>query len=172
MRVFRRYKSEIHGNYRRAYLVSGLVTGGVMGAYVLGRLISGHPEGSPVSYVVSIVQLVLIFLLAAYYRNSLPDKRVTLKELMLFGMGTAVLSALVYGGVLFVVGRVSDLQTVTFTNTMTELSVTETDPQLHYWAAWWSIMGVIETAVVGGLGAFLAAILFRNENSEIINKKA
>ena len=83
MGIFHRYSSTIHGNYRQAYLRCGLLTGALLAAYLLVRCLMGSPVGSPLSYVSDAVLLVCIFLFSAYYRNSLPDKLVTLKELML-----------------------------------------------------------------------------------------
>lgn len=171
MAVFHRYRSTIHGNYRRAYLRCGLIVGVLLVAYVLVRLLMGNPVESPLSYVSDAILLVCIFLFAAYYRNSLPDKKVTLKELMLFGIGTAAVASLLYGLMLWGVGVAFPQQTVLFTNSMTPNEVTLEDPQLHYWAALWAIVAAVEVLLLGGFGAFLAAILFRNEKSEIKHKQ-
>lgn len=167
MAIFHRYHSTIHGNYRRAYLRCGLAVGLLLSAYVLVRLLMGNPVESPLSYVSDAILLVCIFLFAAYYRNSLPDKQVTLKELMLFGTGTAAVAALLYGLMLWGVGMGFPQQAVLFTNSMTPNEVTLQDPQLHYWAALWAIVAAVEVLLFGGFGAFLAAIFFRNEKSAI-----
>ena len=167
MSIFHRYHSTIHGNYRRAYLRCGLICGVLLSAYVAVRYLMGNLAESPLSYVSDAILLVLIFLFAAYYRKSLPDGRVTLKELMLFGIGMAAVSALVYGLALWAWGLAFPQQAVTFTNNMTDKQITITDPQLHYWAAWWAILAAVEVLLLGSFGAFLAAIFFRNEKSEI-----
>lgn len=171
MAIFHRYRSTIHGNYRRAYLRCGLIVGVLLVAYVLVRLLMGNPVESPLSYVSDAILLVCIFLFAAYYRNSLPDKKVTLKELMLFGIGTAAVASLLYGLMLWAVGVAFPQQAVLFTNNMTPNEVTLQDPQLHYWAALWAIVAAVEVLLLGSFGAFLAAILFRNEKSEIKHKQ-
>jgi len=172
MSIFHRYKSEIHGNYRIAYLRSGMLTGVLLAAYVLVRLLMGNPMESPMSLIVDVVLLVAIILLTAWYRASLPDKKITLKEGMLFGMGTAVVAGIVYGLLLWAIGLTSVTQTVLFTNTMTDNNIAASDPQLHYWAGWWAIVAGVETILLGAFGAFLAAIFFRNEKPEIKNKKS
>ena len=127
---------------------------------------------SPVSLVIDAILLVALFLLMAWYRNSLPEKKMTLKEAMLFGLGLSVVAGVVYGLLLWAIGYGSSVQTVLFTNTMNgENTVDAQNPQLHYWAAWWAIVAGVETMVLGAFGAFLAAIFFRNEKSEIKNKK-
>lgn len=124
------------------------------------------------SLVIDAILLVALFLLMAWYRNSLPEKKMTLKEAMLFGLGLSVVAGVVYGLLLWAIGYGSSVQTVLFTNTMNgENTVDAQNPQLHYWAAWWAIVAGVETMVLGAFGAFLAAIFFRNEKSEIKNKK-
>lgn len=171
MKVFHRYKSEIHGPYRRAYLRCGPLTGLLMAAYVLVRLLMGSPMESPASLVVDAILLVLLFLLTAYYRNSLPDKKITLKEAFLFGLGLALCAGLVYALALWAIGTASPEQTALFSTTMTGHEVLPQDPQIHYWAAWWAILAGVETALLGAFSAFLAAVFFRNEKSQIISHK-
>ena len=171
MGIFHRYNSTIHGNYRKAYLRSGLITGVLLAAYVLIRLLMGKPLESPTSYVSDAVMLVAVFLFMAFYRNSLPDKKITLKEAMLFGIGTAVVAAFIYGLALWAFGLAFPQQTALFSTTMTGNEVTTQDPQLHYWAAWWTIYSFVLMALLGSFGAFVAAIFFRNEKSDIKNRK-
>ena len=171
MAVLHRYKSDIHGDYRRAYLLGGLAVGLLLAAYVVLRYLIGSPTVSTLSYVGDAILLVLIFLYAAYYRRSLPDGLVTLKELMLLGVGTSLVAAVVYGLLLWAFGLACPAQTVLFTNNMTAQEVTLQDPQLHYWAAWWAIGAAIETALLGSFGAFLAAIFLKTEKSEIKHRK-
>ena len=171
MGIFHRYNSTIHGNYRKAYLRSGLITGVLLAAYVLIRLLMGKPLESPTSYVSDAVMLVAVFLFMAFYRNSLPDKKITLKEAMLFGIGTAVVAAFIYGLALWAFGLAFQQQTALFSTTMTGNEVTTQDPQLHYWAAWWAIYSFVLMALLGSFGAFVAAIFFRNEKSDIKNRK-
>lgn len=167
MGIFHRYRSTIHGNYRKAYLRCGLITGTLLTAYMLVRLLMGSPLPSPTSYVSDAIMLVAVFLFMAFYRNSLPDKRITLKEAMLFGIGTAVVAALFYGLALWAFGSAFPQQTVLFTNTVAAKEITTQDPQLHYWAAWWAIYSCILMALLGAFGAFVAAIFLRNEKSEV-----
>lgn len=167
MGIFHRYKSEIHGNYRKAYLRSGLITGVLLTAYVMIRLLMGAPLESPTSYISDAVMLVAVFLFMAFYRNSLPDKKITLKEAMLFGIGLSVVAAFIYGVALWAIGFAHPQQAVLFTNTVTAQEITMQDPQLHYWAAWWGIYSFMLMALLGSFGAFVAAIFIRNEKAEI-----
>lgn len=170
MGIFHRYNSTIHGNYRRAYLRCGVLTGLLMAAYVLVRLLMGSPVESPFSLVLDAILLVAVFLFTAYYRNALPEKKITLKEAMLFGIGMAIVTGVVYGILLWAIGFGLVEQTVLFTNKMTGQGINAQDPQLHYWAAWWAILSGLETILLGSFGAFLASVVFRNEKSEVWQK--
>lgn len=171
MAIFHRYESTIHGNYRRAYMRCGVITGLLLVLYVLVRYLMGSPLGSPLSYVSDAILLVSIFLFAVHYRNSLPEGKVTLKELMLFGMGLSAVAAVVYGLLLFVLELALISQVLQFTNSMTGNELSPLDPQMNYWAIWWAIVAAIEVLLLGAFGAFLAAIFFRNEKSEIKHKQ-
>ncbi len=170
MKPFRRYQSTIHGNYRKAYLRCGAMTGLLMVAYAIVRLLMGSPMSSPVSYIVDAVLIVAVFLFTAYYRAALPDKRITFKEAVLFGIGLSFVAAFVYAIALGVVGLLSPQQTVLFTVTMTPNEITLQDPQMHYWAFWWAIVAFVEVALLGSFAAFIAAICFRNEKPPLHQK--
>ena len=170
MRVFKRYNSTIHGNYRKAYLRCGLLTGLLLMAYVFVRYMMGMPAESPEAYLSDGIMLVAVFGFSFLYRNSLEEKKATLKELMLFGMGTAALASVLYGLFVWAFGCAVPTQTELFTRTLRGEEAVLSAP-LHYWAAWWGFESAIKLAVLGGFGAFIAAILFRNEKSEVRKKK-
>ena len=95
---FRRYKSTIYGNYRKAYCVDGVLTGVCMSALMAIRdLIASKPMASPENYVTEIILAVGILWSTYQYRKQLSEGKVTFKELMLLGLGIGVVSALVYG---------------------------------------------------------------------------
>lgn len=170
MRFFHRYRSTIHGNYRKAYLRCGLITGGLLVLYIMVRYLMGSPAESPEAYMSDIIMLVAVFLFTLLYRNSLEEKKATLKELMLFGLGTAVVGSLLYGVCLFLFAYAIPEQTDLFTRTLRGEEALLSAPS-HYWAAWWGIESAIKLAVLGGFGAFVAALLFKNEKSDVRSKK-
>ena len=97
-RIFRRYESTIYGNYRKAYLIDGALTGVVMSVVMLLRdWLAKSPMPSPENYITELVLAVGIFWSSYQYRKQLPEGKVTLKELMLLGLGIGVVSAVVYG---------------------------------------------------------------------------
>lgn len=170
MKFFHRYNSTIHGNYRKAYLRCGLITGGLLALYIMVRYLMGSPAESPEAYMSDIIMLLAVFLFTLLYRNSLEEKKATLKELMLFGLGTAVVASLLYGVCLWLFGYAVPEQTDLFTRTLRGEEAVLSAPS-HYWAAWWGVESAIKLAVLGGFGAFVAALLFKNEKSDVHSKK-
>lgn len=170
MKFFHRYNSTIHGNYRKAYLRCGLITGGLLALYIMVRYLMGSPAESPEAYMSDIIMLLAVFLFTLLYRNSLEEKKATLKELMLFGLGTAVVASLLYGVCLWLFGYAVPEQTDLFTRTLRGEEAVLSAPS-HYWAAWWGVESAIKLAVLGGFGAFVASLLFKNEKSDVHSKK-
>lgn len=170
MRFFHRYNSTIHGDYRKAYLRCGLIVGGLLSLYIMVRYLVGAPAERPEGYMSDVIMLVTVFLFTLLYRNSLAEKRSTLKELMLFGMGTAVVGSVLYGLCLWLMGCAIPEQTDLFTRTMRGEEAVLTVPT-HYWAAWWGFESAMRLAVLGGFGAFVAAMVLENERGTIREKR-
>ena len=170
MGIFHRYESEIHGNYRKGYLRFGTITGVVLMLYILVRYLMGKPAESPEAYLTDGIMLVSVFIFTYLYRNAMPEKKATLKELMLLGLGTAVVASVLYGLFLWAFGSAVPSQTELFTRTMRGEEALVSAP-IHYWAAWWGIESAVKLAVLGGFGAFLAALLFRNEKAAVRKKE-
>lgn len=168
-KIFRRYKSEIHGNYRVAYLKWGLLTGLLLGLYLFVRHFVGVPMKLPFDYGNDAVLIVAILFFTYFYRKRLPDGLVSLKELLLLGLGIGIVAAVVYGlsvwlycGVLF-----PDMTAVYAAQFKTE----ETTPE-QYAAAlnpvWWAFLyGFLKTAITSIIVVFFAAIIFRTEKGEV-----
>lgn len=171
MGIFHRYDSTMHGNFRRVYLRCGALTGILLAAYVMVRLLMGSPMPTATGYVSDAIVLVAVFLFTAFYRNSLPDKKITLKEAMLLGIGVAVVASVIYALALWATGNAFPEQTVLFTRNMMGKEIIAQDPQLNYWAILWALVALVETAVIGGFGAFLAAIVLRNEKAPVHQKR-
>ena len=57
-----------------------------------------------------------------------------------------------------------------FTNTMME-NEPFTDYPAHYWSAFWGFISAVIMAVLGGFGAFISALILKNEKGEIIKKR-
>ena len=147
-----------------------MLTGVMLMLYLLVRWLMRNPAESPVSYLSDGILLLAVFLFTMLYRNSLPDRKASLKELMLFGMGTALVGCLLYGLYIWVAGFAITGQIELFTNTLME-NEPFADYPAHYWSALWALMSVVFMAVLGGFGAFISAIILRNEKPEIKKKE-
>jgi hypothetical protein len=182
MKILRRYQSEIYGNYRIAYLRDGLITGAVMGLAVLFCKVIYYPIYAPENYVTDAVLLVFTLVFAYKYRNSLPEKKVTFKELILFGLGLGIVAAVVYGLYLFLYGGVIDkgfaarcLEHFIYgeqngSGTEEEKNATIAVMQsykLHTWA----FIGMFRTAVMSIMTSFVAALIFRTEKAKTIERE-
>lgn len=177
-RIFRRYKSTIYGNYRKAYIIAGVLTGVAMAIILLLRdWLSASPMPSPENYVTEVILALGIFLACILYRNDLPDKKVTLKELMLLGLGIGVVSAIVYGLWLWLNLSVLSPDLVEYYNeeriSMMEPAETSAAAKLaveqvrRYTAGNWAFIGGFRSAVMSIIITFFAALILRTEKGEV-----
>jgi len=137
--------------------------------YLWVRYLMGNPAESPVSYLSDGILLVAGFLFTMLYRNALPDRKATLKELMLFGMGTAIIACVVYGVFIWIMGFTAQEQIELFTGTMMD-NAPFTNYPAHYWSAFWGFVSAVIMAILGGFGAFISALILKNEKGEIVKK--
>ena len=168
MKFFHRYESTIHGNYRKAYLRCGLLAGLMLVLFLLVRWLMRNPADNPETYLSDGILLLSVFLFTMLYRNALPERKASMKELMLFGIGTAVVASLLYGVYIYVAGFVMPGQIELFTNTMKAPGAFAEYPA-HYWSALWGILTAVKMAVLGGFGAFISALILKTEKGNIIN---
>lgn len=185
-RFFRRYNSTIYGNYRKAYLADGALTGGVMAVVMLFyNMLAATPTVSPENYITELVLLVGIAWSSYQYRKQLPDEKVTLKELMLLGMGIGVVSALVYGLWTWLYCGVINTDMVGFYNEqrirMMDAPEVSAEAKLavetvkRYTAGDWGFIAGFRSMVMSVIITFFSAIVFRTEKSPVrenmFNKK-
>ncbi len=182
-KIFRRYKSTIYGNYRKAYLIDGAVTGAAMGLVLTVRdYLAESPMGQPENFVTEVVMAVGIFWFAYRYRKHLPEQKVTLKELMLLGLGIGVVGSVVYGLWTWLRCGVLDSSMVEFYNCQ-RISVMEpadssaqakaaVEMVRGYTAGDWAFIGAFRSAVMSIIMAFLAALIFKTEQSPVVERES
>ena len=185
-RFFKRYKSTIYGNYRKACLIDGVLTRAVMSVFLLLRdwlstSTLSSPETSPENYVTELVLAVGIFWSCYQYRRHLPDGKVTLKELMLLGLGIGVVSAVVYGLWTWLRCGILDTSLVSHYNqeriAVMEPAESSADAKVaielvnRYTAGDWAFIGAFRSAVISIIITFFAALIFRTEKGEVRTKK-
>ena len=181
MRFLRRYSSTIYGNYRVVGLKWGPLVGVAM-AFVMLLTSWLGPDvqpASPENYITDIVMLLGMLVVAYRYRRSLPDQRVTLKELMLLGLWVGFWASLVYGVLLWIYGSLDASLVVRFTEERLSLMPpAETDAQSAlniqlvqaYTAGDWGFIGGFRSAVISILLNLVTALLFRTEKAPVREK--
>lgn len=180
-RFFRRYKSNIYGNYRKAYCIDGALTGVCMSVMMAIRdLVATKPMATPENYVTELILLVGILWSTYQYRKQLPEGRVTFKELMLVGLGIGVVSALVYGLWVWLNCGVLNTNMVQYYNEQ-RIAVMEPKEQSAaaaiaiekvkaYNAGDWAFIGGFRSAVMSIIISFFTALIFRTEKGEVVTK--
>lgn len=179
MSLLRRYQSEIYGNYRLAYTQYGLVAGALMALYFLFFSIIGKPHATPTTYGTDLLLLIVILVGAYRYRKSLPEGKVSFKELMLLGLGTGFVAAVVYGLYIYLhlsviypdqVTLMCDNEVAMIRENCTEAMSGEVatcqqkiDIVASFGAGAWAFRGGFLSGVFSILMAFIAALLFKTE---------
>ena len=177
-RFFRRYESTIYGNYRRAYLVDGMLTGLSMSVITAVRdWLATEPMKTPENYLTEAILLVGIFWSAYHYRKHLPEGKVTMKELMLLGLGIGLVSAVVYGLWVWLHCRVINLDLVDYYNHQrlavmppaneSPEALAATEAVLRYGAVEWAFISAFRSAVMSVIIVFFAALIFRTEKAQV-----
>ncbi len=170
-KILRRYRSEIHGNYRVASLKYGLLTGVLLALYLFVRHLIGMPTALPFDYGNDIVLIVSILLVSCLYRRSLSGGLVTIKELLLLGLGTGVVAAVVYGlSVWLYCGVVYPDMTAAYADRFRTPDTTAEQYAAARNPFWWALFyGFLKTAVTSVIVAFFSAIVFKTEKGELKN---
>lgn len=97
MGLIRRYKSEIHGNYKRAWLQYGIITSIAMVLSVLIRYALTYPIESSFSWTDDVIILICLVGFTITYRSTLPEKLITFKEIYVLNLGIGFISAIIFG---------------------------------------------------------------------------
>lgn len=182
-RVFKRYNSTIYGNYRKAYAIDGLITGAAMALITFLRdLLAGSAMGAPENYISELVMAAGIFWSAYQYRKNLDEGKVTLKELMLLGLGIGVVSAVVYGLWVWLDASCIDTTLAQHYNEQriammppaeeSEEARVAVELTRRYTAGDWGFIAGFRSAVMSIIIAFFAALVFKTEKGEVVVRKS
>jgi hypothetical protein len=180
-KFFRRYKSTIYGNYRKAGLIDGLLIGVVMSLIMAVRdWVASTPMATPENYITEVVLAVGIFWAAYHYRKQLDGEKVMLKELLLLGVVIGVVSAVVYGLWTWINCGVLNTSLVQYYNKcrieVMEPAETSANAKLaiesvkRYTAGDWGFIAGFRSAVMSIIVTFFAALVFRTEKAPIKTK--
>ncbi|MCQ2274454.1 MAG: DUF4199 domain-containing protein [Bacteroidales bacterium] len=181
-RLIRRYNSTLYGNYRKAYLVGGIITGVVMSIFLLlNSVFAAQPMSAPENYLTELILLIGILITSYLYRKQLPDEKVSLKELMLVGLGVGVISGLVFGLIIWFSCSHFSQNLVGFYNQ--ERIKLMDDPQSSaeaklavetvkkYTAGDWGFIAGFRSAVMSIIITFFTALVLRTEKSPVMEKR-
>lgn len=174
--LLRRYKSPIYGNYRKGYLLGGLVTGVIMALFVLLMWLASNAISTPETYATDIVMAVCIFVISYLYRERLPERKVFFKELMLLGLGIGFVSAVVYGLGLMVYGQIDTefvsrcidarIASMKSADGIEEAELAQAVQLVKdYSLGDWSFIGGFRSGVMSIIIAFASALIFRTEQN-------
>lgn len=180
-RFFRRYKSTIYGNYRKAYVIDGLLVGGAMSLIAAVRdWLAAQPMATPENYITELVLLVGTLWASYHYRKQLPDGRVTLKELMLLGLGIGMVSAVVYGLWTWLHCGIINSGLVDYYNQSridvmepaetSEAAKVAIENVKKYTAGDWAFIAGFRSAVMSVIITFFTALVLRTEKGEVVTK--
>ena len=178
---FRRYKSTIYGNYRKAYVIDGLLVGGAMSLIAAVRdWLAAQPMATPENYITELVLLVGTLWASYHYRKQLPDGKVTLKELMLLGLGIGVVSAVVYGLWTWMHCGIINSGLVDYYNQSrigvmepaetSEAAKVAIENVKKYTAGDWAFIAGFRSAVMSVIITFFTALVLRTEKGEVVTK--
>lgn len=180
MRILKRYSSTIYGQYRWFGAKSGLWVGVVIAFSMLLAAWMEVQPSTPENYITDLVLLLGMAVAAYRYRRTLPDERVTLKELMLLGLWTGFVSATVYGVLLWLYGILDSTLVERFVEArlalMSMMGDGATDAlsiQLvkNYSAGDWGFIGGFRVAVMSIFINLVIALVFRTEKAPVREKK-
>lgn len=180
-KILRKYHSTIYGDYRKAYIKYGFVTGVVVSVVVLVNWLLNFDNQSmqPSNWLTEIVFALGIGWFTYRYRQNLSNQMVTFKELMMLGLGIGVVGSVLYGlalwffcgvafpemGDAFIAGRLAMMPDASV-GAEEKIAI---DTVRGYTAGDWGFIGGFRSAVMSVLIAFFAAIIFRTEKGEVVS---
>ena len=135
---------------------------------------------TPENYITDLVLLLGMAVTDYRYRRTLPDGRVTLKELMLLGVWTGFVCAVVYGLLLWLYGVLDGALVARFVEQrLSMMPAADGDTQAalniqlvqHYSAGDWGFIGGFRIAVMSILMNLVSALLFRTEKAPVRERK-
>ena len=176
MRIIKRYKSEMHGNYWRASLRYGFSGGLLLSFVVMLRYWLILPLSQPVTYVENVSLLLIMFFFLWHYRRDLPDRRITFKEGYLLSFGLGVVASIIYGMFIYVYAWKIDPDIMERSFVLQreyEANRMLNDEQVRFMATKQSLAlaAILLSIVLSLLWAMIAALVLRTEKAEIRMKK-
>lgn len=176
MGLLNRYKSTMHGNYWIAIFKYGLLIGIGLSLVVLFRYWFKIPLSEPVSYAEDIAMLVFIFIAVFLYKRGLEERKITLKESYIVGLGSGIIASIIYGMFLFIYSQYIDVdiqQRCFEIQRAVEANAQLNDGQLKIMTTPSAIAfsAIMLSSVLSILWSLIIAILLRNEQGVLVIKE-
>ncbi|MBR4803035.1 MAG: DUF4199 domain-containing protein [Bacteroidales bacterium] len=180
MALLHRYQSTMHGNYRKFILIFGPVAAVALILSVLARLYFFDPIETPVSWTDNVVLAICLIAFTLVYRATLPEKKITFKEIFILTVGLSCVAAVLYALYLWHYGLHTDPD---FPQRFLDSEMAKHKPgeqgyeaaveQVKYMAnpKYLAFMGGVYTVVTAFILGFFVALLFRTERSPRYQKK-
>ncbi|MDY5968602.1 MAG: DUF4199 domain-containing protein [Bacteroidales bacterium] len=159
--------------------MAGVWTGLVLALYLVARWLLNKPVDAPQGFGSDIAVLAAMLFFSVRYRRTLPEKKVTLKELMQHNIWTGFVAALLFGISLWLYGTSVDgdllnrcvARMIEFEqqdgNDRAE-TIATLEAYTLFTISW---IGAFRTFVMSILWAFIAALLFQTEKAPVKEKK-
>jgi hypothetical protein len=176
MGLLNRYKSTMHGNYKIAVFKYGLLIGIGLSLVILFRYWFKMPISEPVSYYEDISMLVFLFIAVFLYKRGLKERKITLKESYILGLGSGIIASIIYGIFLFVYSQYIDIdiQQRCFEiqrAVKTNINLNDEELMLMVKPSSIAFSAILLSSVLTILWALIIAILLRNEQGILIGKE-
>ena len=180
MALLHRYKSTIYGNYKKFIIIFGLFTALALILSVLTRYAFFEPISTPVSWTDNIVLSICLIAFTIAYRCTLPEKKITFKEIFILTVGLSFVAAVLYGLYLWFYGTHTDIEfaqrfadSETAKHSPEEQDYNDALEQIKIMATpkYLAFMGFVYTVVTSFIVGFFVAIIFKTEKSPLHTKK-
>ena len=174
-KILRKYSSVMYGNYKKASLKYGLLTGGVLIIVLLLRYLIEAKPNSPTSLADNITLLIMFVLCLYLYKNKLPDKKITLKEGFLLTFYTGIIASILYGMFMYLyVSSIDTQMTLRCANTLRQIPeyanyTTEQFGSMTK-ASVIAFQSIIYNVVMSVLWALITSLILRNEKADVVTK--
>ena len=147
---------------------------------VIARYYLFDPIATPVSWTDNVVLAICLVAFTLLYRTTLPEKKVTFKEIFLLTVGLSCVAAVLYALYLWFYGTHTDTE---FVQRFTKSELAKHSPEEPGYDAaveqikvmatpkYLAFMGFVYTVVTSFILGFFVALLFKTEKSPLHTKK-
>lgn len=169
-KIISKYSSEIHGPYLTKSLKYGLIIGALLCIGLLIRFMIMKPPSSPISLTDNIIMLLSMGCMVFWYRNTLPEKKITFKEAWLTGFFSGSIASLLFGiymyiYIIWIDANMPDRCIKVLKNVEQYKDYTYQQFQAMTTPSTIALQAIIYNVIMAIIWAFCVAIVVRNEKA-------